>query len=375
MAISLLLVLQSWAAFAVANADLPPADFASALASADSELSNIVSQEDTTTDHVRDSSAGKLDGSMDKSFSLASEQALVVPAVPLPSRQSDDTQYGATLDVAPEDQMRMRMRMLQSNVQSSVNYQYKLRSAVGDRDQALVNAKTIMRKELKALQSTEAERDKQASLVKTLSAEQESLRVQLARAKQALSVTEKQEQQTQNVGISSKAASAEMRNMLRAADAAASKAKHELASVSQKYKEDNTAADGQIRSLEATVTSMQSQVAGVIAAKVRWQKNATSLMQQLSDAKEQLKTMLTSKTTADVNVAQMITKWKDTLAQLQQQVAVNAELQQRGKSDQEDLTAHLEDLKKQIQFRDARLADLKNRMDQHSQGTGTRTTS
>merc|ERR1719335_824780 len=55
------------------------------------------------------------------------------------------------------------------------------------------------------------------------------------------------------------------------------------------------------------------------------------LMNQMQQIQTQIAAAAASKQNADINVAQVIHKWKETLKQLREQVAINTQLSQQAK--------------------------------------------
>jgi len=273
--------------------------------------------------------------------------------------------------MAPEDQERLHMRMLQSKAQASTSKVQRLRSALRERDQAVQHARKIMHKELAALEAADAEKADEAARAQRAEIEQEHLKQQLALQKRQIEGLTDDAQAEGQQDTTAKSSKIQQLAELKAAEADSSNSGQQLADLAKQSVADHDLAANEVNQLQAQITRMQSQVAGSIASKVHWESNSTGIAQQLADSKQQLAAILTSKQTADVNMAQVIAKWKDSLAQLRNQVQINAELQHQTTEQAGDVDSQMSDLKMQMKNRDSRIAGLRQRISEQQGLTGS----
>lgn len=268
-------------------------------------------------------------------------------------------------DFAPEDAMRLHLAQLQTKVQAGDGVIQKLRGAVLARDQEIHQAEGIMKKELSAIQSAVDEEKKEAGMESQLKTEQVSLQKHINRARHSFQSTESQTKDEEAKRVSTGAEAAKLRNDIKIANDNEAADEKKLAEFKEQSESDSAQDNAKIQNLQATITAMQSRVAGGIASHVRWQKNATALAQKLQEAKATLRSMLVAKQSSDVDMSQVVGRWKDSLAQLTNQVKMNADLKSRASQDGQAVVDHLQDLKQQIHDRDIRIAQLKQRLAQH----------
>jgi len=283
-----------------------------------------------------------------------------------PTRSSGDSvELGDSNDFAPEDAMGLHLAQLQTKVQASNGISQKLRGGVLDRDREIHQAEGLMRKELAAIQKTLSEQSKATTMEAQLEAEQSSLQNHINAAKQNFQTTESQARDEEVKRVSSGTETAKLRNDLKVANEEEAADEKKLAEFKEQSAADDAKDASEIEKLQAIITAKQSQVAGGIATHVRWEKNATALAQKLQEEKGTLRSMLLAKQSSDVDLSQVVSRWKDSLAQLRNQVKVNADLRSRAQQDSQSMVDHLQDLKLQIKDRDTRIGQLKQRLQQH----------
>jgi len=287
--------------------------------------------------------------------------AALSPRVPV----GDAVDPGGSEDFAPEDAMQLHLAQLQSKIQASNSISQKLRGAVIDRNNEIRQAETLMKKELSAIETTVSDKNKLATEEAQLRAEEASLQEHIKGARRNKQSTESQLKDEEAKRVSTGAEAVKLRNDIKIANEEEAADEKKLAEFKDQSGADSTQEDAKIQKLQATITAMQSRVAGGIASHVRWQKNSTALTQKLQEAKATLQSMLVSKQSSDVDMSQVVSRWKDSLAQLRNQVKMNADLRSRAQQDGHAVVDHLQDLKQQIHDRDMRIAQLKHRLGQH----------
>lgn len=270
----------------------------------------------------------------------------------------------ASGDFAPEDAMSLHLAQLQSKVRASNSVLQKLRGAVMDRDREIHKAEGLMAKELAAIETSMKEKKQEAAEVKQLQTEQAALQDHIDESKRQLQESEHRAHDEELKRASSGTDAAKLRNDLKAADAAEAADERKLADFKHQAAADSAQSNAKIQELQATIKTMQSQVAGGIASHVRWEKNSTALVQRLQEARASLQSILVAKQASDVDMSQVVGRWKDSLAQLRNQVQMNAQLQQRAQQDGQSVVDHLNDLKQQIRDRDERITQLKQHLQQ-----------
>jgi len=266
---------------------------------------------------------------------------------------------------APEDAMRLHLAQLQSKLQASDSISQKLRGAVLDRDHEIHQAEALMKKELAALQTTVNAKTQNAAEVKQLEAQQASLQEHINQAKSSFKSTESQAHEEELKRVSTGSDAVKLHQAVSAANEAEAADEKKMAQFKEQSGADDAQATSKITKLQSIITSMQSEVAGGIAAHVRWEKNATALTQKLQEAKATLRSMLVAKQSSDVDLSQVVSRWKDSLGQLRNHVKMNAELQSRVQQDGQSVVDHMNDLKNQVHERDMRIAQLKRRLAEH----------
>lgn len=267
-------------------------------------------------------------------------------------------------DFASADTMQSQVRMLQEKTQVGQNLQEQLKAAIQERDQHLNHATKIVQKELKVLEQATREKDQQTAQAKGLQASVESLRAQVASAEKKLLAAQSQTMteiaKTRSSKSSADAASRELQEAQHRAKVADSQLAY--AKMQGEAVHENSAA--RIARLQRVIKSMRSEFEGEHTVMTKWQSNATQLARELASVQQNMGTAIASKQTADINVSQIIRKWKETLAQLRSQVGVNSQLEQQIKAASAGSTRQLQALEQQVKARDAQITDLQEQVDE-----------
>merc|ERR1719321_906736 len=107
---------------------------------------------------------------------------------------------------------------------------------------------------------------------------------------------------------------------------------------------------------------MRKEMAGEQSQGSRLEANSTVLLTQIQEIQSQIATTAAAKQNADINVAQIIRKWQDTLKQLRAQVAMNSRLEQKAKGGIY-VQKEIADLGQQVKQRDLEITDLQEQVD------------
>lgn len=323
--------------------------------------SGIAESSETEFDSQLQATNGELNGIMSGMETLDTQDAQQGVSLDSPTASGDSMDF-TPVALAPEDTMELHLAQLQTRLQASNSLSQKLRGAVVVRDHEIKKAENLMKTEFDAIASTVKAKNQESGEGARLEAIQKSVQEHLDESKHQLQQFEVQarDEEAKRVSLGNDADKAH--NELKIANDAEAADMKSLADFKEQSTKDSVQAAAKIQKLQATITAMQSQVAGGIAAHVHWEKNATALTQKLQESKAMLRSLLLAKQTSDVDMAQVSSRWKDSLTQLQRQANMNSQLKQRATQDGESVIEHLNDLKQSIHDRDERIAQLKQQL-------------
>lgn len=339
-------------------------DFDSQVASANSELNDILQDVEAgpspappaASDSVTSSNAN-----LDATITKIQEEPEAELQMPLPSS-------GAPLDLSSNDPMPQQITKLQKNIKKGRLVQAKLRAAITERSQKLQDANDLLHRELNVLEQETLLKLKEVSEVKKLQANVERMHEQAAEEDKILEASKRRTMLAQSGAETSEALDSTASRDLQWAKQKAAAAHERLLHAQGVWQNEHQTSLAKIARLTNVIESMRKEQQGEQSQGDRFQANCEVLMKQLQQIQNQVATAATSKQNADINVAQVITKWKATLKQLREQVAINAQLSQQAKGGS-DVEQQINDLAQQIKERDTQIADLQEQVDEKSMGT------
>lgn len=260
--------------------------------------------------------------------------------------------------------------MLQKKVQMSGKTQQQLREALKERDQSLEKAKEILHKELGYLDREASKKLRATSHTKQLQESVAALRAQVARESAALKAAQNRSQAGAERLEAAKAANSIALQSLREAQGRAAQAKKLLADTRMQGQDAHTTSHSRMDRLQNVIQSMRAEDASEAMLARRYQWNATEMEKQLQLVRQNTASAMASKQNADISTSQVIRKWKDTLAQLRNQVAINSELEAQLKSSSGTADRQLADLEDEVRARDSQITDLQEQADEQAMQAG-----
>lgn len=335
----------------------PDGDFDSQMASANSELNDIVQDVEagapTATVAVPSSSTN-----LDATISKMQEAPEAELQLPIPSGE-------ASLDLSSSDSMPQHITKLQKKMKTQRLVQTKLRVAITERSQRLQEAKDLIHRELNVLEQETLLKLRQASKVKKLQANIKMMREQAAEEEKLLEASRKRTILAQSGAEESEALDGSASRDLQWAKQKATAAHEGLLHAQGVWQNEHQTALAKIARLTNVIEQMRKEQAEEQSQGNRFEESSAALTKQIQDIQAQITTAATSKQNADINVAQVIKKWKETLKQLREQVAINSQLSQEAKGG-DDVQKQINDLVQQIKERDTQITDLQEQVDEVS---------
>lgn len=337
-------------------------DFDSQVASANSELSDILQDVETvpsTAAAAAPQAATPSSTNLDATISQIKEEPEAELQMPLPSG-------GASLDLSNEP-LPEQMTKLQKKMKTGRLVQVKLRTAITERSSKLQEAKDLLHRELNVLEQDTLLKLSEISKVKKLQAIVGRMHEQSAEEDKILEASRKRTMLAQSGAETSEALDGSASRDLAWAQQKAAAAHERLLHSQGQWQNQHQTALAKIARLTNVIDSMKKEQTGEQSQGDQFAAQCQVLMNQMQQIQTQIAAAATSKQNADINVAQVIHKWKETLGQLREQVAVNTQLSQLAKGGG-DTQKQINDLMQQVKERDSQIADLQEQVDENSMG-------
>jgi hypothetical protein len=335
-------------------------DFDSQVASANSELNDILQDVEAGPSPVPPAASDSVtsgNANLDATITKIQEEPEAELQMPLPSS-------GAPVDLS-SNPMPQQITKLQKNIKMGRLVQTKLRTAITERSQKLQEAKDLLHRELNVLEQETLLKLKEVSEVKKLQANVERMREQAAEEDKILEASKKRTMLAQSGAEASEALDGSASRDLQWAKQKAAAAHERLLHAQGVWQNQHQTSLAKIARLTNVIQSMRKEQQGEQSQGDNFEASCEVLTKQLQELQNQIATAATAKQNADINVAQVITKWKATLAQLREQVAINAQLSQQAKGGS-DVQQQINDFAQQIKERDTEIADLQEQVDEKS---------
>lgn len=283
--------------------------------------------------------------------------------LPIPSPEEGSPDLSSKLP------MPQQIVKLQKHMKKGSLVQVKLRTAITERSERLQEAKDLLHRELNVLEQETLLKLQAISKVKKLQTNIARMKEQAAEEDKLLEASRKRTMLAQSGAEESEALDGSASRDLQWAKEKASAAHERLLHAQGVWQNQHQADSAKIARLTNNIQQMNAELSGEQSKGSRFQANATVLLQQIQNIQAQITTAASSKQTADINVAQIIKKWQDTLKQLREQVAMNSRLEQQAKGGS-DVQKQISDLAQQVKERDSDITDLQEQVDELSMNAG-----
>lgn len=258
---------------------------------------------------------------------------------------------------------------LQKNMKKGSFVQTKLQTAITERSQKLQEAKGLLHRELNVLEQETLLKLREISKVKKLQMNIARMKEQAAEEDKLLGESNKRTILAQNGAEESEALDGSASRDLQWAKQRAADAHERLLTSQGVWQNERQTANAKIARLSNVIASMHKELTGEQSQGNRFEANSTVLSKQLQEIQSQIAVAAASKQNADINVAQIIRKWQDTLKQLREQVAMNSQLESQAKGGS-DVQQQIQDLQQQMKQRDTQITDLQEQVDEATMQTG-----
>eukprot|EP00746_Dinoflagellata_sp_MGD_P167900 gnl/MRDRNA2_/MRDRNA2_98879_c0_seq1.p1 gnl/MRDRNA2_/MRDRNA2_98879_c0~~gnl/MRDRNA2_/MRDRNA2_98879_c0_seq1.p1 ORF type:complete len:376 (+),score=118.92 gnl/MRDRNA2_/MRDRNA2_98879_c0_seq1:146-1273(+) len=341
-------------------------DFDSQVASANSELNDIVQDVETSPSTVAAAAAApeavtSSSTNLDTTITKMQEEPEAELQMPLASG-------AASLDFSSSNEpLPQQMSKLQKNMKSGRLVTAKLRSAITQRSSYLQEAKDLLHRELNVLEQETLLKLREISKVKKLQANVGRMHEQAAEEDKILEASRKKNMMAQSGAETAEALDGSASHDLEWAKQKAAAAHERLLHSQGAWQNQHQTSLAKIARLTNVIDSMKKEQTGEQSQGDKFASQCQILMSQMQEIQTQVAAAATAKQNADINVAQVIHKWKETLKQLREQVAINTQYSQIAKGGG-DVQKQIDDLMQQVKERDTQIADLQEQVDEKSMG-------
>lgn len=334
-------------------------DFDSQIASTSSELNDIIQDVQAGTPVAPPAVAPHENSNLDTAIrSMPAPEAEL--QLPLPSEGKE-----GTVDLNSKLPLAEQIEKAQKKLKTGSFVQTKLRVAITERSQRLQEAKDLLHRELNVLEQQTLLKLREESKVKKLQASIARMREEAAEEDKLLQASKTRTAFAQSKAESSEALDGEASRDTKFAQEEARAAHERLLHAQGVWQNGHQASLAKVARLKNVIESMTAEQGQHQSQGKQFEATSTALMKQIADIQAQVNAAATSKQTTDVNLAQVIHKWQETVKQLREQVTINSELSQEAKGGPE-VQQQINELAKQIKDRDTQITDLQEQVDEAS---------
>lgn len=264
-------------------------------------------------------------------------------------------QSGSEPAVAPEDDYRLKISVLQNRMQKVSKEHLLFMDAVADKSRFLATVKMEIRKDLQLLRDVTTE--KQA-----LTKNSQVLRRHLEDLSQQLDASKVEVLAARGSKLQGNATATQSVVALKAKDAEQVRLKKRITIERDLVRQVEKNGSQVLENMKSSLSDTETKLAGEVEYEARARRNVYEVRPQLAKAQQDLQNALDAKEKAEQSASDVIEKWKDALAQLHAQMMEGVHKSSHDQAREEELQKQASEVASQNAAQDKQIADLERKL-------------